>query len=321
MRRLGLLALSLLLLLCACTNAPPEPTTAPVEQDLFCMDTVMHLKIWGAHAAEDSEEVARLLQQLEQTWSATGEDSVPSRLREGDTVDSLTEEQRTVLQRAAELSARTGGTFDPELYALSRLWGFLGEDPHVPTQQELAQAMELRQWDLGAAIKGYAGQCAAELLTQRATDGQACALLNLGGNIQTVGDKPDGTPWKIAIQNPRGDGYAGTLQVHGTMSVVTSGDYQRYFEEDGTRYHHILDPKTGFPAKSGLASVTVICGDGMTADALSTALFVLGLEKGTELWRQSTDFGAVFVLETGEVYATEGVELSGCSFQVIKREK
>ncbi len=314
MKKCAVWCIVLAIMLCGCTRSEEKKS----EADIFCMDTVMNVKIWGEDADNAVLDVTRMLQEMEREYAASDDASVLGRLNRAQAV-TLTDAEKAVLDQALALSARTGGEFDPQLYALSALWGFSGGEYRVPEQTEIQAALAQRQWDLGAAVKGYAGQTAADALLQNA--GVSCAVLNLGGNVQTVGQKKDGEPWRIAIASPRAGGTAGVLSISGTMSVVTSGDYQRYFERDGVRYHHILDPKTGYPADSGLASVTVVCRDGMTADALSTALFVMGMESAVQLWQESDDFEAVFILTTGEIYATQGVSLSECSYEVIAREK
>lgn len=310
MRRLICLIL-ICAMLCLCTGCERS-----AEETIFAMDTVMQLQVWGEDAEGAAKLLGDLLQKLEDRWSATAGNSVLGQLNRG--VDpELTGEDAELLERVVELSGRTGGAFDPKLYSVSLLWGFYNEAHHVPAEAELTAAMAESKWDLGAALKGYAGMQCVQMLERADVDR---AILNLGGNVQTYGEKPDGTPWSIGIQDPEGGDYLGVVSVVGTMAVVTSGDYQRYFEQDGVRYHHILDPETGKPAQSGLRSVTVICRDGLTADALSTALFVMGLEEATEFWRQSDDFEAVFITTDGNVYATQGAALSGCEYEVISRE-
>lgn len=300
---------SLIFGLAGCEN------TKPVQKTVFAMDTVMDLQIWGAGAADASENIASLLTELDSTWSAAKETSLIGQLNAGKEV-ALTDEQSRLLSRVQQLSEDTGGAFDPQMLSVSQAWGFYDKEYRIPAQAEITAALSDPKWDLGAALKGYAGDRAVAILENSNVD---CAILNLGGNIQTYGQKADGTPWQIGIQRPRGSDYLGILSVVGTCAVVTSGNYQRYFEKDGIRYHHIMDPETGAPAASGLASVTVICQNGLTADALSTALFVMGLEKGAEFWRESDDFEAVFVTVEGGIYATEGAALSGCEYEVIDR--
>lgn len=308
MKRLLSLILACALLLCGCEPSPRDYTW-------FAMNTVMQLRIWGDDAAEGYGRIIAELTDLDRCWSATSQDSILWQLN-NDPMFQPDPEQTDLLESIGQLSLRTGGAFDPKMRCLSEAWGFYNEQHRVPSQEEIYAALAHPQWDLGGALKGYAGQQCVQIL--ESLDIRR-AMLNLGGNIQTYGEKADGSPWQIGIQNPDGGDYLGIVSVTGTRSIVTSGDYQRYFEEDGVRYHHILDPQTGYPADSGLRSVTVICRDGLTADCLSTALFVMGLEEGAEFWRQSDDFEAVWIAEEGTIYATSGANLSGCTFEVITR--
>lgn len=310
-RFLCLLAVFCLILsLAGCQN------TKPVQKTVFAMDTVMELQLWGADAEAAAESVASLLEELEGTWSAAGEDSLISQLNAGKDV-ALSGEQSKLLERVEQFSEDTSGAFDPKMLSVSQLWGFYGDAQRVPTEEEIAAALADPQWDLGAALKGYAGDRAVAVLEEMDID---YAILNLGGNVQTYGQKPDGAPWQIGIQNPFGGNYQCVLSVTDTCAVVTSGNYQRYFEEDGVRYHHIMDPETGAPAQSGLASVTVLCRNGLTADVLSTALFVMGLEKGADFWRESIyPFSAVFITTEGKVYTTGDMGLTGMEYEVIDR--
>ena len=310
MRRVVALVLFVCLLAAGCSFQQK-----PLEETCWAMDTYMSFKLWGKDAREGMNAIQQLLSEMEATWSVADDTSLLSRLNRGEAVAS--KDQQRFLDAVMKLSERTEGAFDPQLNSVIALWGFLSDNYRVPDQAEIRTALKDKQWNLGAVVKGYAGQQAAALLEDLNVDR---AVLNLGGNVQTYGEKADGSPWQIAIQNPQGGDYVGIVSVFGTTSVITSGDYQRYFEEDGIRYHHILDPATGYPSDSDLCSVTVICRDGMTADALSTALYVLGLEAAAELWRQSDDFEAVFILSTGDIYATEGAALSGCEYEVIYRE-
>lgn len=324
--------LALLLLLCLSLTACASD--GPAETEIFAMDTYMRLRIWGDREllSDTVDEIRR----LEGLFSVTDEKSEIFLLnRDGQA--ALSEDTAEILTRAIALSERTGGAFDPTVYPLVSAWGFTSGEPHIPTQDELnvllpsVDAAHLRldgsnaaltdaaQLDLGGIAKGYTAQKCLELLSEK---GVQTAMLSLGGNVQTLGSKPDGKPWVIGIANPEEPTEAiATLTFNGSMAIVTSGGYQRYFDLDGARYHHILDPQTGMPAETGLASVTVLTQDGTTADALSTALFVMGMEKSVELWRESDDFEAIFITQDRKIFATEGAAdfLGGCEFEEITR--
>ena len=161
------------------------------------------------------------------------------------------------------------------------------------------------QLDLGAVGKGIACDRVRAYLNSRPQI--TGAVVAVGGSVVTYGQKPDGSPWKVAIVHPREEGnYLGVLSLTGEQFVSTSGDYERYVTVDGVRYHHILDPATGYPARSGLCSVTIVCGSGLLADALSTACFVLGSEQGLDL-AKSYGAEALLVEEDGTLRMTEGM--------------
>ena len=168
----------------------------------------------------------------------------------------------------------------------------------------LPEGMEL---DLGAVAKGWAGEQLARQLKEL---GVQSASLSLGGNIQTVGCKPDGSPWRVGIQDPHSQqgAYLASVSVE-DMAVVTSGGYERYFEQDGVRYCHIIDPDTAIPAQSGVASATIVGKSGTLCDAYSTSLFLMGAEEAAQFWRDHpADFDYILVLDDGSIHITLGLD-------------
>ena len=284
------------------------------------MDTMMDFTIYGESGLINQSE--SLIASLESLVSVTDADSELYAINQTGS-GMLTEEASSLMKQALEICRRTDGALDLSIYPIVRAWGFTTGSYQVPDEAEIQALLPLVDYrkiqydaatgtvtlpegmeiDLGSVAKGYAGQLAAQMLREH---GVQSALLNLGGNVQTVGTKPDGSPWQIGIKDPQGEDAMMVLSVE-DQAVVTSGGYERYFEQDGQTYWHIMDPSTGHPADSGLISVTIVGDEGVVCDGLSTALFVMGLEKAADLWAQSGDFEAVFVTASGEVYITEGL--------------
>ena len=309
--------LSALLFLTGCSA---ESSPEPVQGTFFAMDTMMDFTIYGESGLINQSE--SLIASLESLVSVTDADSELYAINQTGS-GMLTEEASSLMKQALEICRRTDGALDLSIYPIVRAWGFTTGSYQVPDEAEIQALLPLVDYrkiqydaatgtvtlpegmeiDLGSVAKGYAGQLVAQMLRD---NGVESALLNLGGNVQTVGAKPDGSPWQIGIKDPQGEDAMMVLSVE-DQAVVTSGGYERYFEQDGQTYWHIMDPSTGHPADSGLISVTIVGDEGVVCDGLSTALFVMGLEKAADLWAQSGDFEAVFVTASGEVYITEGL--------------
>ena len=282
----------------------------------FAMDTFMELTVYGD--AAQPEEARDIITELESLASATSPSSEIFQLNHRQT-DRVSDETAALLSAALDLCGLTGGALDISIYPVVRAWGFTTREYHIPTEEELSALLENVDYtrvkldgngvtlpdgmeiDLGAVAKGYAGARAAAYLRR---NGVTSALLSLGGNVQTVGAKPDGSPWRVAVQDPASSGYAGVVEVV-DKAAVTSGGYQRFFVgEDGETYWHIMDPATGKPARNGLVSVTIVADDGAVCDALSTALFVMGPEKAVSFWKERRDFDMVLITEDGELLVT-----------------
>lgn len=291
---------------------------------LFAMDTYMEITAYGRKSEEAVAAAVTEIERLDallSTGSETSEITMLNRNKEA----VVSEDSAYLLKRSMELWESTEGAFDITIYPVMKAWGFAGETFQVPEENELGNLLtyvdasriafdgeknkvvlpEQVEIDFGGIAKGYTSARVAQIMKEYHIKS---AKLNLGGNVQTVGEKTDGSAWRIAIKSPDDTfPYLGVISVK-DKAVITSGGYERYFEENGIIYHHIIDPKTGRPAQSGLCSVTIVCEDGTLADGLSTALYVLGKDKAIAYWKEHKDeFEAVLMDDTGMLYVTEGL--------------
>ena len=292
----------------------------------FAMDTVVSETLYTS-GADINTQIGEKLREMETTLlSWTEENSQISQLNnaDGKTME-VSDDLAADLEKIRQLSQDSNGAFDPTLGKIIRLWDIDGENPHVPDQSEIdtllpevgyekiqvdgnnVTLLDGCTLDLGAVGKGMGCDLIMDYL--RSQPDVSGMILNLGGSsVMTYGEKPDGSPWKVALTDPRdteGD-YLGAITLDANQFLSTSGDYEKYFIEDGIRYHHILDPKTGYPVQNGLTSVTIVCDQGYLADGLSTACFVLGMDAAKPLL-EKYDAEAVFVDEDKNVYVTSGL--------------
>ncbi|MCD8348400.1 MAG: FAD:protein FMN transferase [Lachnospiraceae bacterium] len=330
------------LMLAAALLLPSLPVCAEEEKTSetgFFLDTVITITLYG-----DTDSVAMngcfdLLDEYENMLSRTVEGSdVWNINHSGGSPTEVSEETAYLIETALYYSELSDGAFDITITPLVELWDVQNKASQVseeetteealasgliPSDEEIEEALSHIDYtavscvgttvtlsdpdaeiDLGGIAKGYIADCLEEYLLSA---GIESALINLGGNVQTVGTKPDGSSWKIGIQKPFGGSSDIITVVECTgESVVTSGTYERYFEVDGRIYHHILDPNTGYPADNGLVSVTILADSSTTCDALSTTCFVLGLEDGLELIESIDGVEALFITEDETMYRTSG---------------
>lgn len=323
MKRLISVFLIMLLVLSGCAqNSATE--SEPYSKEFFAMDTYMTVTAYGEDGKAAVKAAKKRVKELDSLLNAESEDSEVYKLNKSGEA-TLSNDTASVLKSALAYFELTDGAFNPAMHPIMRLWGFTTDNFKVPTVESVKETLKLAkpdkislkenkakfnldglEVDLGGIAKGYTS---SQLIKIFKDSGVSSGLVNLGGNVQTLGLKPDGSEWNVAINHPYVDGdYLGILKTH-DKAVITSGGYERNFIENGRVYHHIIDPSTGCPAESGLASVTVVAEDGTLADALSTSLFVMGEEKAKEFWRDNRDdFDVILYTDDNEVIVSEGLK-------------
>ena len=310
------------------------------SQSIFAMDTYMELLAYGDNSEDAVRVAVEEIQHLDfllSTGSEASEVTILNKNKSG----QVSADYSYLLQRSMELCESTDGAFDITVYPVMKAWGFVGKNYNVPSDGEISNLLkyvdatkikyddktnsvelpEEVEIDFGGIAKGYASERVSQIMKEQ---GIESALLNLGGNVQTIGSKTDGSLWKVAIKSPyKTDEYIGVISV-ADKAVITSGGYERYFEENGNSYHHIIDPKTGKPAQNGLISVTIVSDDGTLADGLSTSLYVMGKDKSIDYWKaHSNEFDAVLCDDKGMLYVTEGLEgyfSSESKYEVVRNK-
>lgn len=314
---------ALLACLLLCLGGCGQRQAQPLQGQTFALDTIITVTLYDEGADQAVlQGCLDLCADYEKVFSRTREDSELYRLNAagGGTVS---DPMRRVLETALDYCALTGGRFDITMGGVSALYGFSSQSPSAPPAGELAEAMAHTGYekihlegnvltfddpetvlDLGAVAKGYIADRMKEYLQEQ---GVEHALLNLGGNVLALGGKPDGSLFRVGVQYPE----AGSRETVAVLtvdeqSVVTSGVYERSFQQDGRTYHHLLDSATGEPLDNGLLAVTVIAARSADADALSTAVFALGLEEGMALLDSREDAWGVFITEDLQLHWSEG---------------
>ena len=309
------------------------------SRDIFAMDTYMTLTAYGKNAKKALDEAVDEINNIEQLVSTGIDSSEVSQINKNGK-GSVSETTGYLIKRSKEIYDSTNGVFDITIYPIMQAWGFPTENYRVPGKKELKKLRGLMgadhvlydekkqevtldkkgmKIDLGGIAKGYTSSKVMDIFKE---NGISSAVISLGGNVQTLNGKPDGSDWRVAVENPADTGsYIGVLSIK-DKAVITSGGYERYFTQDGKTFHHIIEPADGYPATNGLTSVTIVSDDGTLADGLSTSLFIMGPEKAQKYWKEHSDeFDTILVKDDGSILVSEGLAEYFTSESDLKKKK
>lgn len=331
MRLIKIRLFILMLTVGTCLAGCQEKENTAVSKTDFAMGTVIHQTIYGKNASKNETDVMTRLREIENqqlSWRVEGSEiakiNEAAGTKKETSVDPLVMDW---MKQTLELAADTNGAIDPTVGTVARLWDIGGDHPRVPLPKEIKEALKLvdykdvhmneegiwlekkeQKLDLGALGKGIGSGEVKKILEADTT--VKGAVISVGGSILVYGEKPDGNVWNIGVQNPRGENDGdtmGVIKTNGDKYISSSGDYEKYIMVDGKRYHHIMNPHTGYPSDSGIIATTVVCDSGILSDGLSTACMILGYEKSLPIL-EKYHAEAIFIDEDKNVIATDGLK-------------
>lgn len=338
MKRIIFITAVLALFLWGCSSRSNEKKSS----DIFAMDTYMNMQVYGENADIALDKAEQEIYRLEKLFSVTDDSSEVYKINNsGGKKIEISEDVRRIIEFSEDMRVKTDGSFDIRIYPLLKEWGFTTGDYKIPDSERIVQLKKITEnteifleeeflicsengeIDFGAAAKGYTSDRIVEIFKKNSIES---AIINLGGNVHAFGKKPDNSLWNVAVTDPFSpDETMGILRVS-DKAVITSGNYQRYFTgDDGKKYCHIINPSTGYPAESGLVSVTVIGENGLLCDALSTAFFVMGREKTEVYLKNQSEVSVLLVQTDGTLVISEAISdyfenHSGYPIEVIENE-
>ena len=344
-------ALILIIMLVGCSNENEANTskttstttvndTIPASKEFFAMDTYMEVDAYGDNGEKAVAKAEKEVNKLDSILSTGKSTSEISKLNKNKK-QVVSADTMSLIKESVKISKETNSAFNPTIYPLMELWGFTTKNYYVPKDNEikpLLNHMDIdnikidesknevsfkdsnMKIDLGAIAKGYTSSKIIDIFKE---NNIKSGMVTLGGNVQVLGKKPDGSLWKVGIQNPISESeYLGVLQTS-DKTVITSGGYERNFTKNGKTYHHILDPSNGYPANNGLTSVTIISSDGTLADALSTSLFVMGKDKAIDFYKKSNyNFDFILYTSDNKLIISDGIEdifFSNLDIEVVNK--
>ena len=304
--------------LCGCRNLQKSSLS------FQAMNTFVSVQTFGENSKNVNQKIKARLSELESLFSTTDSSSEIYKLNHSSEKSQVSSETYSLLSYSVKMAEIFNGHFNPALFPVIREWGFTTGNYHVPSQEKInfllkktdflqiqffddnfVQLQDSMSVDFGSVAKGFASDEIVKILSE---NNILSALIDFGGNIIAFGEKPDSSFWRIGIKNPFGGEVSLAVKVKNQM-VITSGGYERFFtDENQKKYIHIFDGKTGFPVENEIESVTIICENGLYADTLSTALFIIGSENAVSFWRERKDFQMIILQKDGSILYTSPLE-------------